>query len=145
LHLLVEARDRRALTRGMKGFGVRLARQLNRALGCRGRVYADRFHARVLRTPQEIRTAISYVLLNARKHAWERGKRLARSWIDPYSSAAQFDGWSGTIRIEYGGIEPPVGRTPHTWLLRVAWRRHGLIPVHEIPSARPRAATPRVA
>lgn len=43
LHLTVEARDRQALSRGMQGFSVRLARGLNRVLGRSGRVFADRY------------------------------------------------------------------------------------------------------
>jgi len=33
-----------------------------------GRVLADRFHHVVKRTPTEVRRALAYVLLNARKH-----------------------------------------------------------------------------
>ncbi|MBI4704698.1 MAG: hypothetical protein HY744_26645 [Deltaproteobacteria bacterium] len=44
LHLLCEASDRRALGRGVQGLAVRLARALNRLLGRRGKVCADRDH-----------------------------------------------------------------------------------------------------
>ena len=40
LHLLCEARDRRALARGLQGLLIRIARGLNRLLGRRGRVFA---------------------------------------------------------------------------------------------------------
>jgi REP element-mobilizing transposase RayT len=42
LHLLVEAGDRRALSRGVQGLSVRIARAANGELGRKGRVFADR-------------------------------------------------------------------------------------------------------
>src|SRR5262245_4211498 len=54
LHLVVEAEEARALSRAMQGLGVRIARGLNRELGRRGRVLADRYHARALETPREV-------------------------------------------------------------------------------------------
>ena len=77
VHLLVEARDAAALGRAMKGLGVRLARGLNRLMGTRGAVLADRYHARILRTPREIRHALAYVLGNHRDHARQWAPHLA--------------------------------------------------------------------
>jgi REP element-mobilizing transposase RayT len=68
LHLLVEAHDERALSRGMNGMGVRVARRLNRVMGRHGKVLADRYHAHILRTPTEVKRARDYLLQNARKH-----------------------------------------------------------------------------
>jgi putative transposase len=68
LHLLVEARDEKALSRGMNGMGVRVARGLNRVMGRHGEVLADRYHSHILRTPTEVRRARAYLLQNARKH-----------------------------------------------------------------------------
>ena len=68
LHLLVEAHDRTALSRGMNGMGVRVARGLNRVMQRHGRVLDDRYHAHILRTPTEVRRARTYLLQNARKH-----------------------------------------------------------------------------
>jgi putative transposase len=42
LHLVVEARDARSLSRGMQGLLVRIARGLNRLWRRRGSVFADR-------------------------------------------------------------------------------------------------------
>src|SRR5690349_3806638 len=53
-HLVVEAQDRDALGRGMKAVGARLARAANRIAGRRGRVFADRYYARLLATPREV-------------------------------------------------------------------------------------------
>ena len=136
LHLLVEAGDRRALSTGVQGLAVRIARALNRAWGRRGTVFAERYHERALRTPKEVRHALAYVLKNARKH----GLRLAADVVDPFTSGPWFDGWRGRRRR----IDPrapgtvdflePVAR-PLTWLLRIGWRRHGPIPIAGPPGA----------
>jgi REP element-mobilizing transposase RayT len=68
VHLLVEAKDEKALAKGMGGLGVRVARGLNKVMGRAGKVLDDRYHAHVLRTPTEVRRARSYLLQNARKH-----------------------------------------------------------------------------
>jgi putative transposase len=80
LHLLVEAQDERALSRGMNGLGVRIARGLNRVMHRNGKVLADRYHAHILKTPTEVRRVRNYLLTNARKHYGHIGP-------DPYTSA----------------------------------------------------------
>jgi REP element-mobilizing transposase RayT len=131
IHLLVEARDRTALSRGMQGLGIRVAKALNRALGRPGgRVWADRYQDRILRTPSEVRHALACTLQNARKHGVVP-PRAPRRWVDPCSSAPWFDGWQGPIELPAGDprwrtTRPPVA-SPRTWLLRVGWRRHGLL------------------
>ena len=57
MHLVVEAKGREALSQGMKGLKVRMARGLNGALSRRGKVFSDRYHAHVLKTPREVRNA----------------------------------------------------------------------------------------
>jgi REP element-mobilizing transposase RayT len=74
VHLIVEADDKAALGRGMQGFAISAARNINTALGDgvrrrRGRVFADRYHVEVITTPTRARHAISYVLSNWRKRA----------------------------------------------------------------------------
>jgi len=88
LHLICEADDSRALSRGMQGLGIRMAKALNRVMERAGTVFAHRYHARVLRTLSEIRRALAYVLGNAAKHAREQGRPLPAGWIDDRSSAA---------------------------------------------------------
>src|SRR5262249_61034537 len=83
------------VARGMKAVGSRLARAVNRVLGRRGSVVLERFHLRVLRTPLEVRRALAYVLLNARRHAMRLGR--ARG-IDAASSGRWFDGWRHPVR-----------------------------------------------
>jgi hypothetical protein len=135
-HLVVEAADRDALGRGMKALGARLARAVNRVFSRTGRVLADRYHVRVLRGPREVRNALRYVLLNARRHAAQAGRRLQRAMApDPASSGRWFDGWrlgdraGGRAPETFGlALEVPgsgaVAR-PHSWLLRVGWLRRG--------------------
>ena len=136
-HFLVEATAAASLGRGMMAIGARIARALNRTFRRRGPVLAERFHARVLRTPREVRNALAYVLLNTRRHArtlW-RGLR-----IDPASSGRWFDGWRRTPPAAgANGDAMPVTR-PRTWLLTIGWRRHGLIDPEEVP-ATPRSLT----
>ncbi len=131
LHLLVEADGASALSAGMQGLTVRLAKGLNRMMGRHGKVFADRFHAHLLRTPAEVRHALAYVLLNQRSHAARRGERSLRATLDPFSSAATFDGWKGTGPVE----APRVTSPPRTWLLASGWRRRGLIGLDEVPAA----------
>lgn len=54
LRLIVEADGREALTRGMQSLQIRAARALNADKGRKGRVFADRFGERVLRTKGEV-------------------------------------------------------------------------------------------
>lgn len=117
LHLICEAEDERALSRGMKGLGVRIARRLNRSWARSGRVVADRFHARALRTPREVKNALHYVLHNARRHG------EAVFGVDPCSSGIWFDGWKPNRMPAPPGPLP----RPWTWLLRIGWRRYGPI------------------
>ena len=126
LHLLAEAGDRRALSRGMQGLLVRIARALNALWKRRGSVFADRFHARALRTPREVRAALVYVLQNARHH----GIQLAS--IDPFSSGAWFDGWR--MKLAFATGLPPILAPPRTWLLVEGWLRHGRIGLEESPA-----------
>jgi putative transposase len=103
LHLVVEAADRSALARGMKGLGVRLAKGLNKLMNRSGRVLADRYHEHILRTPSEVKRAVHYVRRNHAKHVAQRGGRLDPNDVDAYSSAS----------AEHGIVLP----APRTWLL----------------------------
>jgi putative transposase len=131
VHLIVEATDKVALSRGMAGVSIRLARAVNRVIHRKGNVLQDRYHSRALATPREVRHGLVYVLLNVRKH-------LGRPpGIDPASSGFWFDGWKRPSRSRPPGLllddAVPV-RSPRTWLARVGWRRHGLIGFYERPA-----------
>ena len=139
VHLIVEAKDRHALGRGMKALGSRLARAVNRVFERSGPVLGDRYHLRVLRTPREVRNALAYVLPNARRHAAKAGRALGRvRAIDPASSGRWFDGWKRIPRIASPAHPPPetpAVSTPHSWLLTRGWRRRGLLDPDEVPGA----------
>lgn len=101
LHLVVEAADARALSLGMQGLAIRVARRLNARLGRRGPVFADRYHAHILESRREVANAVRYVTGNYRHHAREW---LADDFRDPLATSP----------------DRPLA-TPLLWLLRVGW------------------------
>ena len=103
IHLIVEARRRVALARSIQGLSIRIARAMNRVMRMKGRVFADRFHARPLRTPTEVKRAIEYVRHNHRRHVDSDGQRFPATWLDPCHAQ---------------GVTPA-----RTWLLAVGWQR----------------------
>ena len=134
IHLICEANDNEALSRGVQGWAIRVARGLNRRTRRRGSVFVDRYHMEVLRSPAQTRNALCYVLQNARRH----GERLDPRFggMDPFSSAWWFDGWRDNSWR--AGVPPPEMRTvapSKTWLLNVGWRQHGLVSIDEVPAA----------
>jgi REP element-mobilizing transposase RayT len=145
VHMLVEAEHRAALARGMQGFQISAARHINIALGDgvrrrRGKVFADRYHVEVIRTPTQARHAIRYVLSNFRKHGEDRDG-LSSTWlVDPFSTGILFpdwqelqdQAWMWPIRATY---DPLVVRRPQGWLLREGWKRGGgPISARDVPS-----------
>lgn len=130
LHLIVEATDKDTLARGMKSFSVRANRLFNAAVGRgRGRVWGDRYHRRDLTSPRQVRNALVYCLANYKKHSNVATGSLT---IDPCSSAPWFAGWSITRTKSADPDERP-NETPETFLLKVLWKRHGLIHPGERP------------
>ena len=130
MHLIVEADSEAALSRGMQGFGIRVAKGINRVLGRTGRVFDDRYHAQPVTSPRQARNALTYVLLNAHKH----GEPVTGP-TDPFSSADYFDGFTHATGPPADGdhdADPPVV-SAQTWLLHTGWRRHGLISPFETP------------
>ena len=135
-HLLVEAKDRNALGRGMKSLGARFSRAVNRVFARTGPVLVDRYHVSVLKNPTQVRNALRYVLLNARRHA-KGAARVVRE-LDPASSGRFFSGWKWRPAAHGAAAAPslsgaPVAK-PHTWLLSKGWRRRGLLDPAEIPT-----------
>lgn len=149
VHLIVEASDKQALSSGIQGVAIRVARYVNALLSRRGRLWADRWHGRALASPREVRNALLYVLANFRKHA----RRAPRAGLDAFASAAWFDGWREWS--PGSGVPPPVADGPHrwlrqvapgtteldcpvatarTWLATVGWRRRGLLGILERPA-----------
>jgi len=133
LHLVCEADEQQALSRGVQRLASRIARGLNRLLRRTGRFFRDRFHSRVIRSPRQARHVLAYVLLNEHKDRAKQGVRIGG--IDWYSSGAFFDGWADSHVRALPREGPGAKRTPVTapesWLLRLGWRRHGLVQTTE--------------
>src|SRR5829696_9152174 len=134
VHLIVEAEGTRALSRGMAALGIRIARQLNRALGRQGGVFEERYHSTPLTCPRQVRNALRYVLLNGPVHRSRiRPARRGGSGpvgLDPCSSGAVFDGWRPGVAIAAPEPWGPAGElvvAASRWLLSVGWRRWGPI------------------
>ena len=146
IHLICEAKNNRALARGIQMWKTRVTKGFNRHWRLsrgwlrKGTVFDDRYHSEIMKSPRQVRAGICYVMQNARRHgitlpAWAHG-------IDPFSSACYFDGWRDQRWRK--GLPPPVpdpdaGKPPvalaHTWLLTQGWRRHSLIGPTEVPAA----------
>jgi REP element-mobilizing transposase RayT len=128
LHLLVECVDRRALSKAMQGLLVRFAKNLNKFWVRTGKVFADRYYARELKSLLEIRNAIVYVLRNSTKH------ELEVDGIDEYSSGIWFDGWERPLSPGPGPNTPVTCVQPQEWPMRVGWKkRYGPIRFDERP------------
>lgn len=149
IHLICEAKNRRALSRGIQGFKIRVAKRINAALGGRrGAVFSDRYHERIITNPTQCRHTLAYVLSNRRHRAYEQVSSYPRGCVDPCSSAIWFDGWTVRNPRVWANAPPtalddqaPVA-PPATWLLRGGWKRGGgTISPSRIPGL-PRDAPP---
>jgi REP element-mobilizing transposase RayT len=127
LHLLVEAKDRTCVARGMNALLSPLARALNKLWVRSGKVFPDRYHDEVISTPTQARNALRYVLQNGKKHG-----AVPQSSIDLCSSAPVFDGWKERPSIAAAPMVAAVAPAS-TWLLTTGWRRLGLLDIHELP------------
>ena len=143
LHLICEAKDRQALSQGMQGLAIRLAKGINRAAKRKGTVFRERYHVRSMESPRQVRGTLCYVLCNHRKHAAEHKVYVAPRFVDWFSSAALFSGWrevwvrdkarAGPTWADITDGKRPVAGA-RTWLLRDGWRRGGpKISVRETP------------
>lgn len=128
IHLICEPEDRAALSSGIRRVAIRFALRMNKLFGrAKGKTWGDRYHRHDLKTPREVRNALVYVLMNAKKHgACARDERL----IDPFSSAAENDVWED---VRAG--PPRVCEAPRFWLLGVGWMKRGRLRSTEAPLA----------
>ena len=101
LHLVVEADDSAALTKGMQGLSIRVARRLNARLQRSGPIFADRYHAHILTSRRAVANAVRYVVGNYRRHTREH---LPAGFRDPLATRT----------------ERPLAE-PRSWLLRAGW------------------------
>ena len=116
----LETKDRDMLRRGIAGLSISFARSLNRLLGRKGKVWADRHHRRDLATPTEVRNTLLYVLQNYIRHG---AQVFSVGATDPLSTAPSFDGWAEPHATS-DETEPWRPR-PRTWLLGRGWLRAG--------------------
>jgi putative transposase len=117
LHLLAEASERRALSRGLQGLSIRLAKAVNRHLRRSGRVFAERYHART-------RASTAAIFLPV--------------LVDGCSSVPWFGGWAPPTALAFvarkdlsEGDAPVVA--PTTWSLRAGYQRAGPIDTDDAP------------
>jgi putative transposase len=134
LHLIVEADTEKsssegykALRSGVSGLVIAFARRLNKMLGRRGSVWADRYHRHDLKTPKETWNGLGYVFKNFTHH----GERtFGDGAVDPFSSACVFEGWDERKFIPH---ERELWRwpvcAPKTWLRSRGYLVHGPLPL----------------
>src|ERR1043165_7905532 len=92
VHMIVEAATKEALARGMQAFQISAARNINTVLSGkygrrRGKVFADRYHVEVIKSPTRARRALLYVTTG------ESTRRTSKGW--------QARGWSTLSRREF--------------------------------------------
>jgi REP element-mobilizing transposase RayT len=149
VHLLVEADNKLALSRGMQSFQISAAKHINREYSAkmklverrRGNVFVDRYHPEVITSPKQARRTLSYVVNNWRKHREDRFEYAAGWNVDPFSSGVLFLGWKERAEAEVlwkwrDTYDPLVVYLPKTWLLSEGWLKHGRISWDEVPSSR---------
>jgi putative transposase len=105
IHLIVEADNRRAMSNNMRRLLSRVARELNQVMRASGARFDDRYHEHILKTPNETRNALMYVIGNRAVHLARLGKTPLND-LDPCSSLVESD-----------LIQPP-----KTWLLLKGWK-----------------------
>jgi len=148
IHLLVEADNKLALSRGMQSFMISAAKHINRAYSekmklavrRRGSVFRDRYHQEIIETPRQARHALAYVLNNWRKHREDRRPGTETWSVDPFSTGISFMGWRERedAVVHWRGPEtydPLVVYFPKTWLLSEGWKKAGKVSFYEVPSA----------
>jgi hypothetical protein len=59
LQFIVEATSKRALTSGVMGLLIRIARQMNKSLGREGKVWSERYVRQDLTTASELKSAVA--------------------------------------------------------------------------------------
>jgi putative transposase len=102
LHLIVEADGSGALSAGMQGLSIRVAKRLNARLGRSGAVFVERYHAHILESRRAVANAIRYVAGNYRRHTREH---LPPDFRDPLAT------------VPLAPLERPM-----LWLLRTGWQ-----------------------
>jgi putative transposase len=105
IHMIVEAETRRAMSNSMRRLLSRIARDLNEVMRTRGARFDDRYHEHILKTPNETRNALMYVIGNRAVHLGRWGRTPAKD-LDPCSSL----------------VAEELIHRPRTWLLLKGWK-----------------------
>ena len=123
IHLLVEADDRECLIRGMRGLTTRLARNLNKHWGRKGKLFTDRYHSKPIEDAEHGANTIAYLGRNDLKH----NCAYTITPFDPCSSAVAHRRWAEGDLRQYEldpcfafALDPPVVR-PRTPMLTDPW------------------------
>ena len=133
IHLIVEARDNTTLALGMRSLAGRFGKIVRAHANSHfkaaavGRVFLGRYHLRIIRSPQQMRNVLRYVLLNFSKH-----QKLIEH-LDEFSTAAYFRDWKLLLREKFCAlIEDEVESLnvrfgefgqAWSWLCRTGWHR----------------------
>jgi len=72
IHIIAEAKNNETLVRGMRSLTNTIVKRIDK-----GSLQLERYHLRVLRTPQETSNAVSYVLNNEFKHTGKTNKNFS--------------------------------------------------------------------
>ena len=123
IHLMIEAGDNNALSRGMQGVAIRLARAINRCAGItKSAVWEHRYHAHELRSVRETLNALRYIGNNWRKHGVAR---VGAARLDPCASDNLVANVKRVENSLFVALNPSaVGAhvvLANTWLAKRAW------------------------
>lgn len=100
IHLLAEGENNYILSKAMQGFGVSLSKRLNSLLKIKGQRYKHRYHLRVLKSANEVKNVVNYILKNGIKH------KTSRTIIQPFNSALVLHDWRVVgIKLKRAEIE----------------------------------------
>ena len=155
IHLIAEADSASAFQKGMQSLTISLGKRLrNRLQLTNGKIFLGRYHAHVLKTPTEVKSALLYVLQNTSRH-WEKarqenfavgnsGSEVSKTKViiqDPFSSVQSFASPSklfGAMAETREAKKYFAGRrhltqesagdflsAPKSWLLANGWTRRG--------------------
>ncbi len=133
IHLIVEGENNKLLGKAMQAFTISLAKSINGLSGRRGKVFVDRYHLHILKTPTEVKNALIYLFKNAARHY------NLKNIFDPYSSLVAFPYKEKLLKMvgflvpnflnsfdeicehfdEIAGMLDP----PKSYLLRVGWQK----------------------
>jgi hypothetical protein len=138
IHLIVEADDGIAFSRGIQRLLSRAAMMVNALLRRSGKLWRDRHHRRPIVGLSQMRNAYVYVIFNLRRHELESGSMSpgVMETLDACTSGAWFDGFSPEDPLPDGAREragPPIVVRARSWLAASGWKRRGLIRFDELP------------